>query len=260
MGASVVKAWRSDFALAAFVFGLGITLVVVGNMLLAQWQDAERHRQNFTFEHLLGFSASAAGLSVVAWWALTFLIAFLASVLHRTGRRKGADFLSKFSPAFMLRLAAAVMSLNVLGVGVAQADIVSPEPGWHSASPHNMAPGQAAWKPGSLNRVSSTPPFSEDIHASRSNDPRWHPRTPVPDPGLLSRQSMRSTTLPAEAAVVVRDGDSLWSIAASRLGPFATDVEVARTWPKWYSANRAVIGSDPAVLLAGQILQPPAPS
>ncbi|WP_024817367.1 LysM peptidoglycan-binding domain-containing protein [Arthrobacter sp. 31Y] len=258
----MVKPSRSDYALAAFVLGLGLSLVFVGNSLIAQWQAAERHGQHFTFEHLLGFFASAVGLSVVSWWALTFLVAFLASLLHRVGHRKSADLLSKFSPAFMLRLAVAVMSLNIMGAGLAQADAAPPEPGWHSTSPLNMAPMQAAWEPASLDLASSVPPSVQDVHASehRPNDPRWQPRSPMIDPGLLARQSTRSTTPPGEAAVVVKDGDSLWSIAASRLGPFATDVDVALTWPRWYSANRTVIGSDPAVLLPGQVLQPPAPS
>ncbi|MBT2586081.1 LysM peptidoglycan-binding domain-containing protein [Arthrobacter sp. ISL-95] len=258
----MVRVLRSDSALAAFILGLGLSLVLAGHVLLAQWQDAERHRQNFTFEHLLGLFASAVGLSVVCWWALTFLIAFLASLLHRIGHRKGADILSKFSPAFMLRLAVAVMSLSILGTGVAQADTSPPEPSWQSASPLNRAPMQVAWTPVSLDRASSALPSVEDPReaASRPSDPRWHPRSPIIDPGLLSRQSTRSTTPPGEVAVVVKDGDSLWSIAASRLGPFATDVDVALTWPKWYSANRALIGSDPAVLRPGQVLQPPAPS
>ncbi|TQS92414.1 hypothetical protein EU811_11610 [Arthrobacter sp. TS-15] len=257
----MAKVLRSDSALAAFVLGLGLSLVLTGNVLLTQWQAAERHGQTLTFEHLLGFSANAVGLSVVIWWALTFFIAFLASLLHRVGHKKSAHLLSRFSPAFMLRLAVAVMSLNLMSAGIAQADAAPPEPGWQSASPHR-APGKAAWTPASLDRASSIPRSVDDAHASasRPHDPRWQPRPPVVDPGLLSRQSTRSTTPAGEAAVVVEDGDSLWSIAASRLGPFATDVDVALTWPKWYAANRAVIGGDPTVLLPGQVLQPPAPS
>jgi nucleoid-associated protein YgaU len=49
----------------------------------------------------------------------------------------------------------------------------------------------------------------------------------------------------------------LWDIAASAMGPGATDVEVALEWPRWFEANRAVIGQNPDVLLPGQILQPP---
>jgi nucleoid-associated protein YgaU len=57
--------------------------------------------------------------------------------------------------------------------------------------------------------------------------------------------------------VVVRPGDSLWTIAATHLGPEATDIEIAREWPRWFRANIATIGSNPDVLLPGQILRAP---
>ncbi|ABM08505.1 LysM peptidoglycan-binding domain-containing protein [Paenarthrobacter aurescens] len=252
---------RSDSALAAFVLGLGLSLGLVGELLLAQWQAAERRHQSFTLEHLLGFLASAAGIAIVSWWALSLLVAFLASFLQRAGHRKHADSLAKFSPAFMLRLAMAIVSLNLLGTGIAQAAATPPEPGWHRTFAGNGAPAQAAWTPAPSHRADSLPQSVDDADTSgtRLNDPRWQPQHPVIDPGLLSRQSSRSTTPQGEAGVVVKDGDSLWSIAASRLGPFATDVDVALIWPKWYAANRAIIGSDPAVLRPGQVLQPPSP-
>jgi nucleoid-associated protein YgaU len=59
--------------------------------------------------------------------------------------------------------------------------------------------------------------------------------------------------------VAVRAGDSLWAIAARALGPAASDVEIAAQWPRWYEANRNVIGADPNVLLPGQVLTPPVP-
>jgi nucleoid-associated protein YgaU len=55
----------------------------------------------------------------------------------------------------------------------------------------------------------------------------------------------------------VRPGDSLWLIAAHRLGPTATDADVAVTWPRWYAANRAVIGADPDLIRPGQLLSAP---
>jgi nucleoid-associated protein YgaU len=61
----------------------------------------------------------------------------------------------------------------------------------------------------------------------------------------------------AAPSVVVRNGDSLWTIAAARLGPLATDVEVAQEWPRWYAANRATIGPDPDLLQPGQMLRAP---
>ena len=57
--------------------------------------------------------------------------------------------------------------------------------------------------------------------------------------------------------VTVRRGDSLWAVAARHLGADATDSQVAREWPRWYAANRSVIGDDPDLLVPGQQLRPP---
>ncbi len=62
----------------------------------------------------------------------------------------------------------------------------------------------------------------------------------------------------AEAAtVVVRRGDTLWHLARRHLPAGATDAQIARAWPLWYAANRAVIGPDPGLLLPGQRLRVP---
>ena len=45
--------------------------------------------------------------------------------------------------------------------------------------------------------------------------------------------------------VTVRRGDTLWDLAARGLGPDAGDAEVAAEWPRWYAANRDVVGVDP---------------
>ncbi|WP_159707531.1 LysM peptidoglycan-binding domain-containing protein [Arthrobacter sp. 18067] len=256
----MARALRKDTALAASILGLGLLLTYVGRILVSQWQSAEHHGQSMSFEQLLGFVSSAAGAGIVVWWILSLLIAFLVSLLHRGGRQKSADSLSKFSPAFMLRLAVAVLSLNLLGATMSQASAAPPDPGWKPETAKSTQAAPAAWTPMSL--VGSAPvPQTAGIGAAETpvDDPRWQPRPLVTDPGLLSRQSSRQIITANEVSVVVESGDTLWSIAASRLGPFATDVDVALAWPKWYAANRTTIGGDPSVLLPGQVLRPPLP-
>ena len=60
-----------------------------------------------------------------------------------------------------------------------------------------------------------------------------------------------------DAVVVVGPGDSLWSIAAAALGPAAGPADVAAAWPRWWRANRDVIGSDPTLIRPGQQLVAP---
>lgn len=73
-----------------------------------------------------------------------------------------------------------------------------------------------------------------------------------------ARTTARTTGTTDDRHVVVHRGDSLWTIAARHLGPDATDVDVARAWPRWYQANRAAIGADPDLILPGTVLVAPA--
>lgn len=90
-------------------------------------------------------------------------------------------------------------------------------------------------------------------------EPGWTPApgpttpTPTGTVGLVS-------SVPHEQLarhVVVRRGDTLWDIAARHLGPQATTQDVAEAWPRWYAANRDLIGTDPDLILPGQELTVP---
>lgn len=61
----------------------------------------------------------------------------------------------------------------------------------------------------------------------------------------------------AVAVVVVRPGDTLWDIARRHLPGTASSAETAAAWPRWYAANRAAIGPDPALLRPGTRLRSP---
>jgi nucleoid-associated protein YgaU len=61
----------------------------------------------------------------------------------------------------------------------------------------------------------------------------------------------------AERQVTVRPGDSLWSIAAGELGPGARAGDIAVAWPRWWAANRALVGADPNLIHPGQRLRAP---
>lgn len=55
----------------------------------------------------------------------------------------------------------------------------------------------------------------------------------------------------------VQPGDCLWSIAASQLGPGATDQDIDSHWRRIYALNPEVIGSDPDLIYPGQTLRLP---
>ncbi|MGW5241423.1 hypothetical protein ACWEOW_21005 [Monashia sp. NPDC004114] len=87
--------------------------------------------------------------------------------------------------------------------------------------------------------------------------------TPPPPAADASRSRLLAPTPRVAASahdlVTVHRGDTLWSIAWRHLGHAATDAEIAHEWPRWYAANRDVIGSDPNALRPGQLLSPPRP-
>jgi nucleoid-associated protein YgaU len=103
-------------------------------------------------------------------------------------------------------------------------------------------------------------------------EPAWTPPPPPPAPLLAPADAALVTSgaagtdaaaaraaLTADDQVVVRRGDSLWRIAERHLGADATDAEVAVEWPRWWHANRRVVGADPDLLLPGTRLTPPDP-
>jgi nucleoid-associated protein YgaU len=57
--------------------------------------------------------------------------------------------------------------------------------------------------------------------------------------------------------VNVNAGDSLWEIAADRLGPNASPADVARAWRRIYALNHDLIGRDPSSIKPGQSLSVP---
>ncbi|MGY1754968.1 hypothetical protein [Blastococcus sp. SYSU D01042] len=67
--------------------------------------------------------------------------------------------------------------------------------------------------------------------------------------------------LPVAGDHVVVRGDRLWDIAAAdlstRLGRSPTPAETVGATHAWWAVNAAVIGSDPDLLLPGQVLRPP---
>ncbi|GAB3246448.1 LysM peptidoglycan-binding domain-containing protein [Kineosporia babensis] len=119
----------------------------------------------------------------------------------------------------------------------------------------------------SLRADTPTPAGREELLQRLS--PGWTPDRPRPTAATSSApngkiEMVAPTARRASAAnderrkhVVVRQGDTLWSIASRHLGPGATDSEIAHEWPRWYRVNRHLIGADPHRLLPGERLRSP---
>lgn len=183
-----------------------------------------------------GFTAAGALLDRSLAAAAAVLVALLAlrvvsSLLLVTGRAlPGAVGRACRRGGALVRPGAARRML-ALAVGLGAASAAAPP-----ASAHPV-PAAALAGPSAVTRPARTAPT---------------PSTARPH-GLVVHRRTRDDA----REVVVRRGDSLWSIARRHLRAGATDAEVARAWPRWYAANRAVIGPDPNLILPGMRLRVP---
>lgn len=212
-------------------------------------------------DEALAAAVASAALVGLCWLALSVLLELLCLVPGALGRgaRRLADLVT---PSVVRRATGALLGVGVLA-GLAPAASV--------AAPTIVAEaggGAAAVEP-----TATRPPLPDPGFAPLP-DPGWAPAAaappptpggwvptrphvrPQPDVRVLS-PSPRSTPATPPPEVVVRHGDSLWSIAARHLGPDASESEIARAWPAWHDTNREVVGDDPDLLRPGQVLRPP---
>ena len=238
---------------------------------------------------LLLLVVCAGGVVVALWLGLSVAAAVLSTLPGTTGTL--ASTLALRAPAVTRRVAALLLGSTLAaacGPGTAVADTGTPSGPWPGAPPPTAtsvlpAPGftppppVAAPLPGpgfdSAPAPTAVPPPGADATPPRASAhppdgelpaPGWSPTRPAPvrrDASLdILHPSRHPARLPALEGVVVRRGDTLWSIAARHLGPTATAAQVAREWPRWHAANRHVIGADPDRLVPGQLLEPPSPN
>ncbi|MGY3567547.1 LysM peptidoglycan-binding domain-containing protein [Sinomonas sp. RB5] len=240
----------ADGLVAAAVLALGAVLVAAGSSLardLAPGASGSRLRiapraldALPSVDVLLGLVATLVGLAVVAWWLLSMGFAIASALLAAAGASTASRRVGSFAPAFMRRLAMAMLGLGLVAVPAAHADSL-PDPAWRPA-----ASGPAAAVQGTPASAPVAPPAPEA---------GWVPAAPPTDPGPLVQQPLRP---PAHTSQVeVRPGDSLWTIVARHLGAGATDLDIAQAWPSWYEANAGIIGGNPDLIRPGQILVPP---
>lgn len=197
---------------------------------------------------------AVAALLLLLWFAIGVALESLAVLPGATGRwaTRSAD---RLTPALAARVAALLLGSAVAtgalpttavadttGSGARTAVVATaPDPGF--APPGATSSGTAATaEPGS----------------GAAPDPGFLPTRPVVRRIVAPAVISPPGGLPAPGGVVVHRGDTLWAIAARDLGPHATDAEVAARWPRWYAANRQVIGPDPDRILPGQVLVRPA--
>jgi nucleoid-associated protein YgaU len=208
--------------------------------------------------HTLATAAVAAdplaplvALVALAAWLLTGWVA-LAAVLTAGGRLPGLagrvarGACRRIAPRALRRLLELALGLTVaagtLGAPPAvAAPAPTPPPAVALDWPRTTAPSPGTSAPGALDWPAST----------------VQPAAPATDPAPTPA---RSAAARRPVPVVVAPGDTLWGIAAARLGPGAGDRVIAQAWPAWWAANRATVGADPDLITPGLRLDPPDPT
>ena len=204
-----------------------------------QWLDL-RGLPTATVEpgQLLGILAELVVGLLLGWLALGALVT-LAGCLPTALGGSAARLSTRISPALLRSVVAAAVGGSI-AVGSAATAVAAP-----------TGPGDSARVVATASPTGTLP------------DPGWTPAPPPAPPTTRSGDvSLVSAAARAgragEADVVVRRGDTLWAIAERHLGHRADPAQIAREWPRWYAANRQVIGPDPNRLQPGQLLRPPA--
>ncbi|MCO1339190.1 hypothetical protein BJH93_09840 [Kocuria polaris] len=229
-------------------------------------------------ENVLALAFCAIGILTLLWWALSMTAAFSGALLLRLHKPRAARLVGRWSPAYMRRVATAVLGVQLIAApGAFAAGLpaspahddrtvtaeAAPSPLWSAVQPDDVP--SPAWSPSlsgpQLDRVLDTTqlaeaaaPVSAEVEqpGERAPSPAWTPGRTAP---AIDR--VLGSTRPESDETVVAAGDTLWSIAATALGPEATSAEIAAEWPRWYDANRDVIGPDPDHLTVGSVLTPP---
>lgn len=195
---------------------------------------------------------------LTALWLGIGLLAALARALPGSAGRAGDWLARRTLPAALYRLCATAVGLSVLaGPVAAGAAPVAPRraPGCVVlAAVADASP--PAWSP-----PAPPPPVwptGGAVPAPTWPQGRATPATPpAPPTRAVPPASHPPSSPPAGSPVTVRPGDSLWLIAARRLGSDATLRQIELGWRDWYAANRTLIGADPGLIRPGQVLVDP---
>ncbi|WP_141817906.1 LysM peptidoglycan-binding domain-containing protein [Ornithinimicrobium humiphilum] len=206
---------------------------------------------------------AGAGAALVAGWLAVVLAAAAWSLVPCAGggpttsrpRRPGGVTGRTAAALLVLASLGAAPAASAAPAALPAVAIQGTPPGTAAAStlPSGPAPKIATERPAPTEADEPVPV------------PGWTPtrapaverRAPAGEVTLVSTAGRQSSS--EERTVVVRRGDSLWAIAARALGTDATDADVAAEWPRWWEANREVIGEDPDLIHPGQrLVAPPA--
>ena len=194
---------------------------------------------------------AVVGALLSVWLGLGVSVSALAALPGALGQTSTV-LAARIAPAAARTVVALILGTTltaalVPGTAFADTGRSAPRPAWVTSS-QIAFDGLADVAPDASFRLVSDPRPAADA----APPPSWFPDKATPA-GTSSAESTGSHA----GEVAVRSGDTLWSIAAHRLGPKATSADIDAEWHRWFAANRTVIGADADAIEPGQILSPP---
>ena len=264
-----------------------VTLLGIGSVLLGCAGQPARLREGLRSPHAwvaeVGPDTAAAALAGSLLWLVALWAAFALSVtaVALAPGRVGLLALAvaeRVTPAVLRRVVGAAAGTSILispavafaqpVAGSAPAPIGAPagptgpatalglpmdrpgqpQSGKPTAPPSMPALGWPTDPAGSTDPADPTDPGGPAKPADPASGDRLTPAAPEP---------VRPRSRGTEDRVLVRPGDSLWSIAAHRLGPGSSAARIQAEWPRWHAANRKLIGANPNLLRPGVELLAP---
>mgnify|MGYP000657421710 CR=1 FL=1 len=257
-------------AVASAVTTIGLVGLVVAAARLARTRvGALLGPTPPSVDEVVVLGAAVLSLALSLWLLLALAVSAAAHLPGLPGRVSGA-LARRIAPVAVRRLAAIAVGVGVVGSGVATTAspaTAAPAPVLAAAVDDDVpspafaptvtrAPSSSASTPTAPTAGTAVVPTLSEV-AVRNERPGW-----VPSASSVRRPvDARLVTGPARESVggevVVHRGDCLWDIVAAHLGPSATDDDIVREWPRWYAANRDVIGDDPDRITPGLVLHTP---
>ncbi len=210
---------------------------------------------------------------LLAWLAFGTAVSALGVLTGRLGAL-GAAVARRTTPALLRRAVAVILGAG-LSAGLAAPAAGAAESGrrWQPVPVGAPAGQPVAGVPG---LTLDLPEPGEPVGTPAYGPPRRSAAPTIAAPSVVAPSVVApSVAAPSVAArasappgpghraaeqladVVVRPGDCLWELARHTLPPGADDAAIAAAWPRWWQANRAVVGADPDLLQPGQRLTPP---
>lgn len=241
----------------------GTLLVWAGPPDVASALAADR-----SVDQQIGDLAGLAAWGCLLWLAAGALAALAAQLPGTVGGAAGL-VCARITPALVRRVVEAAVGAVVLtssmgaSAGPALAHGSAAVPAVQVQGPVDAGIGDRPAAPAAVDVEPPIDDFDRPTPAPRTGTARLTPeqfgrppaRVATPLPVLAGPAT--GTADDEVAEVVVVRGDTLWGIAARRLGGKASPAEIDAEWRRWYAANRAAVGPDPDLIRAGLRLTPP---